>query len=761
MAMRGQALDKAYRRIAWIRLAGLAACVVLVGRAAHLTIAHDRAKTLFEEQIGSEQQLSPARGAIVDRDGRELALTVRSASVYAIPKLMKDRRAAARVVAKTLGLDEAKIRARLEAHEGFTYVARWVDPAKAEALRALDIEAIGIDPEPRRSYPAGKLAAPLIGFANIDGKGVRGVEQIENEWLLGKPRTILAERDARGRTLALHAEDPRVVEGGEIALTLDAAMQGAAEAALAAAIAERKAKGGFAITLDPKNGDVLALAEAPGFDPNRFRELDFAETRARSFSDVVEAGSTMKVFLAASALDNGDIDESLLLDTGEGSIKVPGKLIKDRDPFGVLTPAGMLRVSSNVAAVLVAQRMGPEAQHRGLVRFGFGKPTGSGFPNEAAGLLRSWQRWRPVDQATIAFGQGLSVTPMQLASAAAALANDGVRMQPRIVLARRRNGGEWQPTTPVAAGRAVSPEAARTTLDMMRTVVSPTGTGRLAGLAGVAVAGKTGTAQKLDVELGRYSQNRYIAWFVGLVPADDPELAIVVAIDEPKTFLHTGGMIAAPLFAEVAAAQLALRGIVTEPEPIAPPPPPTLIASQAPGDPPTTPAAGDTADDDFAVATGSAAPATPTTPAVVAAIAAEPAARAPIAAPDAPRLATATPARPAVSAAPPVDISELPLEAAIAAPPARPAAPVAAGPPPAPVVARALPRGDGESIFVPDFLGQTLAEVQRQAEGESLEISILGAIEGRVVSQTPVAGTVLHGPDRTVRLRFAATREEG
>ncbi len=740
--MRSQALDKAYRRIAWLRLAGLAACVVLAARAAHLTVAHKFAQDLYEKQIQGNQRLPPSRGTIVDREGRELALTVRSTSVYAIPRLMKDRVATGRTVARTLGLDPARIEKRLLEHEGFTYLARWVDPEKAEKLRALELEAIGIDPEPRRSYPAGKLAAALIGFANIDGKGVRGVEQIEDEWLTGQPRTVQFERDARGRALALHATDPRQVEGGEIALTLDAAMQGAAEAALADAIAERGAKGGIVLTLDPKTGDILALAEAPGFDPNRFRELDYAETRARTFSDVVEAGSTMKVFLAASALDNGDVDETDLFDTGDGWIKVPGKRIGDRDPFGVLTLAGILRVSSNVGAVQVAQRMGAEAQHRGLVRFGFGKPTGSGFPLEEAGLLRSWQRWRPVDQATIAFGHGLSVTPIQLGSALAALANDGLRMQPRIVLARRRGEGAWQPTATRPAEQAISPVAARKTLDMMQTVVSPTGTGRLAGLAGVAVAGKTGTAQKLDVDRKKYSTTRYIAWFIGVVPADDPELAIVVAIDEPKGYLHTGGYVAAPLFARVAAAQLARRGIITEPEPIAAPPPPTTLVASA-----------------TATATAAASPNLAIDVAIDEAI---------VGAVDAADDSPPAPASPPVATLV-REISELPPIAAIAAPPARPAVQWAAGPPPSPVVARAstdalfdLPiEADAEPVFVPDFLGQTMAHAQRLAESESLEISTFGAIEGHVVSQLPVAGTVLEGTNRTVRLRFAPRREEG
>ncbi|MBK7950388.1 MAG: PASTA domain-containing protein [Deltaproteobacteria bacterium] len=558
----------------------------------------------------------------------------------------------------------------------------------------------------------------------------------------------IVQRDAHGRTLALHASDPREVEGGEIALTLDSAMQAAAESALADVVAERGARGGIVLTLDPKNGDVLALAEAPGFDPNRFRELKYADTRARTFSDVVEAGSTMKVFLAASALDNGDIDEAMLFDTGDGSIRVPGKTIKDRDPFGIVTPSDVLRVSSNVGAVQIAQRMGAEAQHRGLERFGFGKLTGSGFPTEERGLLRSWKHWRPVDQATIAFGQGVSVTPIQLGVALAALANDGMRMRPRIVLARRRDGGRWAPTEVREAGRAISPIAARKTLDMMQTVVSPTGTGRLAGLAGVAVAGKTGTAQKLDSVTHRYSQSKYIAWFIGAVPADDPELVIVVAIDEPKGYLHTGGMVAAPLFARVAAAQLARRNILTEPAPIAPPPKPTLVVQN-----------------DGPAAAGMSSASIPATGA--APIGAKPAAQAPPAqaapAPAAWPVSTGTEpvATPDVAAGPAPSHDDLPRKAAKAAPPARPAASPAAGHSPSTVVARASAPDDADPVFVPDFLGQTLAVARRLAERESLTISTNGAADGRVVSQVPVAGTVLHGANRTIRLRLATTRKEG
>jgi cell division protein FtsI (penicillin-binding protein 3) len=724
--MRSQALERASQRIVWMRLAGLAVVLVLAGRAAHLTVAHDRARHLFESQIRTEQQLAPARGTIFDRDGRELAITTVTESVYALPGLVEDPAATARALATALDLDTDHIARRLAANDRFTYVARWVDRAAAERVRALEIPGIGIDREPRRSYPAGKLAAPLIGFANIDGQGVRAIEQMEDEWLKGRPRRVRVERDARGRALALQSTDPRDVQGGDVALSIDAAMQGAAEAALHEAVEAHDARGGLVITLDPKNGDILALAEAPGFDPNHFRELDYESTRAHSFTDAVEAGSTMKAFLVATALEEGAIRPDQTFDTGEGSIRVRGKTIHDHEPYGVLGPAGVLRVSSNVGAVQIAQALGRDAQHRGLLRFGFGRSTGSGYPMESVGLVRDWRGWQPVDQATIAFGQGVSVTAIQLASALAALGNEGVRMRPRAVVARRRTGEPWQATGIESAGRAVSPEVAQRTLDMMRSVVSAEGTGRLAHLADVAVAGKTGTAQKLDRERGRYSNRRYIAWFMGVVPADDPELAIVVAIDEPGGYPRSGGWVAAPVFARVAAAQLARRGIVTEPDPLPEPErepePETRLVETSPTVAPPEPRA--------AAVTTPMRP-TPSRAVPATALAAAPSPPAPIPT----RIPNATPPTPAV-----------------AAPPPRPAALVAAGPP------GPLAR---EVAFVPDFLGQTIDRARRLAAGESLRITFSGAIEGRVVSQLPVPGTVLEGEDRTVRLRFAARREEG
>ena len=731
--MRYQALDRASGRIVWIRLAGLAVVLLLAGRAAHLTVAHTRAKDLYDRQIQTEQRLSAARGTIFDRNGRELAITTEAASIYALPREMDDRAAIAHALAEVLDMDLTAIARRIANRDGFTYIKRWVTKEQAERIAELDLPGVGIDREPRRSYPAGSFAAPLLGFANIDGEGVRGIEQLENDWLTGQPRRVRVERDAKGQPLALETTDLRDVAGGDVALTLDAAMQGAAEAALQEVVARTQAEGGLVLTMDPRNGDVLALAEAPGFDPNQFRTLDYSETRSRTFTDAVEAGSTMKAFLVASAIDARLVEPDQIFETGDdGSLRVRGKTIRDRRPFGPLAPADVLRLSSNVGAVLIAQAMGREAQHAGLERFGFGKRTRSRFPFESSGILRDWNGWQPVDQAAISYGQGLSVTGIQLASALAALANDGMRMEPRIVLARRRANQGWQTTEVRTQGRAISPRAARLTLDMMQTVVAADGTGRMAALDGVRVAGKTGTAQKLDIEAKRYSNTRYMAWFMGVVPADDPEIAIVVAIDEPKGPIHSGGGIAAPLFAQVAAAQLARRGIVTHPAPIPAAPIPTHIAER---------------EDD-----GESADPTPAAPKTrLADVAAAP--------PTAPRKKRSRTARAPETRTPSTATAALP-----------------AGPARTARVAEARPPSTGRKpalddtldlVFVPDFEGTTMARARRIAASESLEITTLGAIEGRVVSQHPIPGTVLEGGDRTVRLRFEqrrptlARREEG
>lgn len=586
--MRAPALRISTHRLGIARAVLLAGFVALAARAVHLAF-DERSLVRAEVQRGTWLRIAGERGQIFDRDGAELAVSVDAPSIYARPHEVADPEAAARALAPVLGVERRSLAARLRRPPNFAFLARWVEPAVAERVRALAIPGVDVAMEPRRTYPYGELAAPLLGFANIDGEGVRGIEQQEDAWLRGTPRVYRVERDARGGILALEGLERTAAVGGDVRLTLDAGFQADAEVALAAALEGSGARGGVVLTLDPDTGEILALAERPSFDPNRFREVAYSATRSRAFQDALEPGSTFKPFVVAAALDAGAVRPDEAIDCEDGSYRVPGKTIRDLHPYAELLPEEILRVSSNIGAVKLAQALGARNHYETLAAFGFGQPTGSGFPFESSGLLRPWRSWRPVDQATVAFGQGVSVTPVQLAAAVAALANGGTLMRPRLVAARRLPGGPWRVTRPERTRQVISPETAAQLVAMLEGVVGPGGTGGRAALRGLRVAGKTGTAQILDPATGTYSASRYHSWFVGIVPADEPRLVILSELDEPRRGLHHGGSSAAPLFAAVASAQLARLGIVSEPVrpwPFERAPFAVAVASPAPAVPP-------------------------------------------------------------------------------------------------------------------------------------------------------------------------------
>ena len=723
--MRSQATGSAAARVTTIRLLLLLVLAVLAARAGQLSTGNPHAVDQGRSQIHTRIKVPGARGLIVDRAHRALAISVEAPSVYALPQLVKDPQKTAEALADVLGTDPNALQDRIRSGSHFTYLRRWIEPQEAETIRSLDLPGIGIESEPRRTYPTGPMAGPIVGFADIDGKGVRGVEQMMNDWLAGEPHTVAVERDARGRVLSRDSVDPRKTAGGDIALTIDAGLQAQAEALLREAVAESNALGGIVICVDPATGDILSLAEAPGFDPNHFRQIPYAQTRSRAFVDAMEPGSTFKAFLVAAALEAELIDPETEIDTGDGWVRVPGKTIRDHHPYGVLNPAGVLQFSSNVGAVWIAQRLGASAHHGALLRFGFARSTASGFPQESSGILRDWRAWKPLDQATVAFGQGLNVTPIQLAMAIAALGNDGVRMKPRLVAAQREPMGPWTARPIQTAGRAITAETSRTLVEMMTQVVSSEGTGRLAGLAGVPVAGKTGTAQVLDETTGAYSQNRYIAWFAGLAPAEQPRVAIVVALDQPRGALHTGGAVAAPLFARVATTQLAHHGILTQPEPIAAIKVPRWVAIQEQIDARRRAEA-----QAVSIAQTKKTDAQPRVAHFERTKRARPSSRRVL-----PKRVDAQPPRslPAVSAPPPThnvkDQAALSIELA--------------------------------SVLVPDFRGQNLTDARRLADRESLEVHIHGSGNGRVVGQAPAAGTIVVGEDRIVILSFSMRQGEG
>jgi cell division protein FtsI (penicillin-binding protein 3) len=559
--MRSADVRKSTRRVAIARAGLLFTFVILAARAAHLSVFDERAAARADKQGGGSINLPPDRGSIFDRNGAGLALTVEAPSIYAMGREVGDPDAAARSLAKILGTDRAALARSFRRHKGFRFVRRWVTPEQGEKIAAAKIAGVGVVAEPRRIYPYRALAARVVGFANIDGSGVRGIEQQEDTWLRGVARRLRAERDGSGHFLPSDSGTTWGTAGGDVQLTLDAALQADAERALAAAISRTGAQGGLVIAMDPHTGEVLSAAESPGFDPNRFNVTPYESTRSSAFLDAMEPGSAMKAFLVAGALEHGVIHPHDVIDTEGGRFHVPGKTITDKHDYGPLDPAGVLRVSSNIGAVKIGYALGARAHFETLRAFGFGASTHSLFPDESSGMLRSWKEWRPVDHATISFGQGISVTPVQLAAAASAIANGGLLVRPRLIAARRAPNGRWQPTRSEVVRRVVSAETAQTLLGMLEGVVSDEGTARAAELPGIRVAGKTGTAQKWDEASGTYSQTRFRAWFIGFVPADDPRVVIVSELDEPKHPLHTGGAAAAPLFAQVAPGQLAHHGI--------------------------------------------------------------------------------------------------------------------------------------------------------------------------------------------------------
>jgi cell division protein FtsI (penicillin-binding protein 3) len=678
--------------------AGILLCfIALAGRAAHLSVIDRRGFERGEAQNGTLLRLAPARGTILDKSGAELAVSVPAPSVYAVPREVRDPAQAAKALARALGMPEARLRTQLGRKAPFVFVKRWLTPDQAAAVSKLELAGVGLVEEPRRAYPQGALAGQLLGFSNIDGVGARGIEQMEDVWLSGKAQRVAVERDARGRLLAFADYDPRSSAGGDVALTLDAMLQAEAEAALGEIARATGSRGGLVIVLDPATGDLLALAEHPDFDPSAFRNTPYQATRAHAFLDAADPGSTAKPFVVAAALERGVVGKHEIIDCENGSFRVPGKTLHDVHPHKLLDPSGILRVSSNIGAAKIAFRVGPERHYALLRSFGFGRATGSRFPDESSGLLRPWQDWRPLDHATIAFGQGVSVTPIQLANAFAVLASGGEWRAPRLVSARRKPDGLWEHLPPSPLLRVVRADVARSVLGMLETVVGPEGTGRRAGLRGIRVAGKTGTAQKLEAD-GSFSQHRYQAWFAGAAPADAPRFVIVAMLDEPRGFVHTGGATAAPLFARVAAAALARDGILTEPEL---PLPEWAHANWVP--PWKTPK--------------SSAMPTPKKP------------------------------TPAVASAPPrrAEAPRLPAR--------RPAIPQAARSP-----ARSEPQASGGTswlggrVLLPDFSGLTPQQVRSQLAGLGIALQVSGS--GRAVAQEPAPGTILTGG--AVRVRFGA-----
>jgi cell division protein FtsI (penicillin-binding protein 3) len=537
-----------------LRLQGVAmllalGCTALMVRAVDLQVVRkDFYQDQGDQRFVRERAIPVSRGMIVDRNGEALAVSTPVESIWAQPAEVLADRSRIPALAKALGVDAREFEQRLEARSGreFVYLRRHLPPDQAAAILALGVPGVNVQREFRRYYPAGELFAQVLGFTNIDDQGQEGLELAFDEWLTGTP--------GRKRVIQnLHGEVVENVEllrepqpGHDLRLSLDRRLQYLAYRELMAAVAEHQARAGTMVIIDVRTGEILAMANWPSFNPNARASSDAGARRNRALTDVIEPGSVVKAFTVAAGLESGKFKPDTLIDTNPGWMPVANHVVRDVRNFGVIDPVRLLTKSSNVAATRIAMQLTDEHLYDMFHRFGFGQATGCGFPGEAAGVLSPPKGWGQVEKATLSYGYGLSVTPLQLAQAYAALANGGRLRAPTFVAGA---------TTPDAA--VLDPQIARTVLDMLGAVITE-GSGSKAAVPNYTVAGKTGTSRKAVP--GGY-QSRYVSVFAGVVPASAPRLAGVVVIDDPRGDAYYGGLVAAPVFGRVMPGALRLLDV--------------------------------------------------------------------------------------------------------------------------------------------------------------------------------------------------------
>jgi len=505
---------------------------------------------LAERQYSRTIALHAQRGPIVDRRGAPLATSTEAESLFAQARGVGDPVRVAARVAPLIGLPEAEIHAALTGSRTFVWLRRKLPPAVAERVRALREPGLGFVSEPLRLYPNRELAAQVLGFEGVE-TGLEGVERAFEEELAGIPGKAIVGRDALGREVAAPHVLKRPAPGHGLMLTLDRTIQYIAEREIDAAQRRTDARAAMAVVLEPRTGDVLALAIRPTFNPNTFLDVPSRDRwRNLAITDPFEPGSTFKVILAAAALEEGVVRPEDRINGEGGAITVAGTTIRDWKKYGWLTFAEVLQNSSNVGAIKVGLALGRDRYHRYITAFGFGAPTEVGLLGESRGLLREPRRWSMLSLPTMSIGQEISVTALQLVAAVGAIANDGTLMQPRLLRATfDADGTELRRVEPRRVRQVVSPETAQTLTRLLVRVVEQ-GTGHNAAIPGYEVAGKTGTAQKLDPTTRRYSHAPGVLSFVGFAPADDPRFVMLVLLDEPRNE-KWGSEAAAPVFAAI------------------------------------------------------------------------------------------------------------------------------------------------------------------------------------------------------------------
>lgn len=539
-------------RMRWVVLALVVGLLALLLRAVDLQILNQD----FLRGQGDARQLRvieerASRGMILDRNGEPLAISGPVTTVWAHPPTLLRSIDRLEELADMLGLDPLplteQVISRASAAREFMYIRRHLTPEHAQRVGALGIPGVALLPEFRRYYPQGEAVSHLVGIADIDERGQEGMEKAFDGWLSGEDGRKKVLQDRRGQHIRDIARIRPARDGNDLYLTIDQRLQYLAYRELKAAVIRHDAIGGSAILIDARTGDILALVNQPGFNPNNRAAIVPGQMRNRAVTDVFEPGSLIKPFTVAAALDSGTVGTDAVFDTAPGTMRVGRHTVRDIRNFGRLDLAQALARSSNVAATRLVMETPTEAFWSMLFRAGFGSGSGVGFPGEVSGTLREFTSWRPVERATMGYGYGLSATMLQLASAYTAFANDGHRVPLRIV----ETADDARASEPV-----MSAPTARALLLMMEQVTGATGTARTAAVPGYRIAGKTGTAHK--AQQNGYDRSRYISTFAGIAPVSDPRLVMVVMIDEPRAGQFYGGAVAAPLFGTVMESALRL-----------------------------------------------------------------------------------------------------------------------------------------------------------------------------------------------------------
>jgi len=525
---------------------------VICAKAAYLQIYRGSwLSQLAADQYEASVRTSGKRGTIYDRKMSELAVSIQVTSIAAYPARIGDPTKTAAALAKPLHLDRRSLQQSFRSKKTFVWVKRQATPREVEKIKALNLDGIGFVPEYNRFYPKKTLAAQVIGFTGIDGAGLEGLEHFYDRSLKGAETEYTCLRDALGKRFVSNGATLQDFSGKNLILTIDQTVQFIAERTLEDTVTEFDADSGIAIVMDPKSGALLAIAQYPFFNPNAYREFTSVNWRNRAITDSIEPGSTLKIFSATTAIASGYSSPNTIFFCENGAYRIGRKTVRDVSAHGWLSLQQIVKYSSNIGAIKISEIVGAKHLFNTLRDFGFGAKTGIDCPGETPGSLSNYRHWTRMDTSAISFGHGMAASPLQLVTAVSAIANNGVLMKPYLVAAvTDQNNQTVQSFTPHVVRRVVSESTARKISAILKTVVAEGGTGTQAALQGFSVGGKTGTAKKIGPD-GTYSDDDYIASFVGFTPVDNPAITVLIIIDEPRKQYY-GGVVAAPAFRRIA-----------------------------------------------------------------------------------------------------------------------------------------------------------------------------------------------------------------